>query len=481
MDTQASSSLRWYDYITININWFALTTRGQVLTPLVIPLLVQQFMGESMKGTYVGRMRLWALMAALLMQALMGILSDRSRMRWGRRRPFIVLGTFLEIIIFALIGFSANLEGLSGYMVLFALYLVSMLTSNISHAATQPLIADLVPRDKRGIFSGIKAALELPIPLIFVSFVVGRMISVGNLWGALFSLMGVLLVCMLLSLLIPEKKPDFEPEPLNWEPFLRLLAMTGAFTMVILGTGALVNLVIRTTASVNPDHMQWLVGVAGFLGMAVAIVIGVWISLRISLGTKSKEQRSFTWWVINRLAFLVGANNLASFMVYFLQEKFVEYPGEKAAGPAATIIMFVGILILTTALPSGWLADRIGKKKLIIGSGILAAEGTFVVVLAPDLAFTYVGACFVGAGVGFFYTANWALGTEIIPSERAGQFLGIANLSGAGAGAIGAYIGGPIADSNSYVLLMTIYAFVFVLSILVVNWIKRPTLAASGG
>jgi hypothetical protein len=30
---------RWYDYITINVNWFALTTRSQVLTPLVIPLL----------------------------------------------------------------------------------------------------------------------------------------------------------------------------------------------------------------------------------------------------------------------------------------------------------------------------------------------------------------------------------------------------------------------------------------------------------
>ena len=37
--------IRWYDYITININWFALTARSQVLTPLIIPLLVQQFVG----------------------------------------------------------------------------------------------------------------------------------------------------------------------------------------------------------------------------------------------------------------------------------------------------------------------------------------------------------------------------------------------------------------------------------------------------
>jgi len=473
MQTQASRPLRWYDYITININWFALTTRGQVLTPLIVPLLVQQFMGESLKGTYVGRMRLWALMAALLMQALMGIVSDRSRMRLGRRRPFIVIGTFLEIIIFALIGFTAGLEGITGYWVLFALYLVSMLTSNISHAATQPLISDLVPREKRGVFSGIKAALELPVPLIFVSFIVGKMIAAGNLWGALFSLMGVLLICMLLSLLIPEKKPDSDPAPLNLEPFLRLFGMTTIFTIVILGSGALVNLVIRSTAAMDAAPMQWIVGIAGFLGMGTAIVLGVWASLRISLGEKAGEHRGFTWWVINRLAFLVGANNLASFMVFFLQEKFVEYQGEKAAGPAATIIMFVGILILTTALPSGWLADRIGKKKLIIASGLLAAAGTFIVVLAPSLSLIYVGACLIGAGVGFFYTASWALGTEIVPPDKAGQFLGIANLAGAGAGAVGAYIGGPLADSNSFVLLMTIYGFIFVLSMLVVGRIQR--------
>ena len=54
--------IRWYDYLTINIFWFAITTRSQVLSPLIIPLLVQRFVGEASKGAYVGKMRLWALM-----------------------------------------------------------------------------------------------------------------------------------------------------------------------------------------------------------------------------------------------------------------------------------------------------------------------------------------------------------------------------------------------------------------------------------
>jgi MFS family permease len=110
-----SSDIRWYDYITINVNWFALTTRSQVLTPLVIPLLVQEFVGEATKGAAVGRIRLWALMAALLFQALMGILTDRNTSRLGRRRPFIVIGTLGEIAVFMLIGFFVSLLWVKQY------------------------------------------------------------------------------------------------------------------------------------------------------------------------------------------------------------------------------------------------------------------------------------------------------------------------------------------------------------------------------
>ena len=74
-------AIRWYDTITINAYWFALTTRAQVLTPLVIPLLVQRFVGEASKETYVGLMRLWALMVAVSAQAVMGLLCRTRRAR----------------------------------------------------------------------------------------------------------------------------------------------------------------------------------------------------------------------------------------------------------------------------------------------------------------------------------------------------------------------------------------------------------------
>ncbi len=460
-----NKELRWFDYISININWFAITTRGQVLTPLIVPLLVQQFVGEANKGTYLGNMRLWALMVALLTQALIGLISDRTTSRFGRRRPFIFIGAFLEVIVFILIGFSAELEGITGYWILFGLYILSMISANISHAATQGFIPDLVPDEKKGLASGIKALLELPIPLIFVAFVIAGMIEQNKLWGALFVLMAIMLISMAITMFAPEEPLHEKPKKIDWVPFIRLILMTGIFTIVILGSGWAVK---QTLLIINPlpeNLAQLIGGLAGLIGMGIAILIGVHISLRVSLKNETLDHKSFKWWVINRLTFLVAANNLAGFMVFFLQDKFPEYAGSAAAGPATKIMMFVGIFILIFALPSGWLADKIGKKALSSIAAILTGIGAGIIIFAPEITgLIYIGGAVAGAGVGMFYSANWALGTGIVPKNQAGQFLGLSNLAGAGAGAIGAYIGGPIGDSQGYVILMSIYGLLALLS-----------------
>jgi MFS family permease len=473
MSRDQEKPLHWYDYITINIYWFALTTRSQTITPLILPLLVQQFVGEESKGTYLGMIRLWALMVALLWQALMGMISDQSTLKLGRRRPFILIGTFGEIIAFMLIGFTAGLQGMTGYWVLFLVYIFSMLASNTAHAATQGLIPDLVPENMRGRFSGVKAMLELPVPLIFVSFVIGRMISAGNLWGALVTLMAVILVCGALSMFARETPLEEKAFKFEWKPFARLALMTAAFTAIILLTGNLVNRVMASPGDGSQALLRLFTGLAGFVGMSIAIVLGVWSGINIGIGAEARQRTSFTWWVVNRLAFLVPANNLAGFMIFFLQERFAEMQGEKAAGPAAMVIMFVGVFVLIFALPSGWLADRFGKKPLVAISGLVAAAGTAVVLLIPNMTAIYVGACLVGSATGLFYSANWALGTDLAPKEQAGRYLGLSNLAGAGAGAIGAYIGGPIADNMGYVLLFSIYGALFLLSSFVLIGIKE--------
>lgn len=469
-----STQPRWYDYIRYNLYWFALTTRGQTISPIIVPLLVQQFVGEAAKGSYLGTIRLWALMVALLIQALMGMLSDRCTHPWGRRRPFILLGTLGEVIAFILIGLAAGLQGLEGFWVLLGLYVFSMFSSNVAHAATQGLIPDLVPEPLRGRFSGVKAFLELPLPLIFVSFVVARWIGAGHLWAGIGAVIGVLLVCAAVTMTIPEQRLAAQPFPLDWQLFLRLTMMTALFTVIILTGGAVIRWGVASTALLGPSMRGWLVGTLALAIMAVVVVAGVLGSLRIGLGKDWQLAPGFPWWVVNRLAYLVGSTNLATFLIYYLQERFAEFQGERAAAPAASIVMMVGIFVLLTTLPGGWLSDRLGKRPILVLAGGLAALGTLLVVLAPNLALLRVAGAVLGAATGLFYAANWALGTEIVPSDQAGRFLGLSNLAGAGAGAVGAYIGGPLADAVGYTPLMAIFGVLFLFSILALTGIRRP-------
>ncbi len=451
--------LHWYDYIFINSNWFALTLRSQVLAGLLIPLLVQGFVGDAQKGSYYGTIRLWALMLALLMQSLFGLISDHSHLKWGRRRPFIFLGTILEVIIIFSFIWIAGLTGMTGYSILFAAYMFSMVSSNMSQAGTQGLIPDVVPQAKRGIASGVKMLLEVPLPLVMVGLVIAPMISKGNMPTSIVLTCLAMLVCMGLTMFVREKRSETTSESLNWKPFVSLFLMTAVFTIIILGLGQVVKFIIPALNGAS----RFTFGVVGVIAMLVAVVAGIYASLAVHLDSTVRKNTSFFWFVISRLAALVAINNIATFLLYFVQEKF-DLPGEQAAGLAGMLPMVLGGFVILFSLITGWLADRYSRRLLTALSGIIGAVGAAVMVFGQNITMMYVAAAIIGLSYALFNVASWALGTDIIPRERAGEFLGLQNLAGAGAGAIGAYIGGVIADQSGYVLMMAMFGVMFLLS-----------------
>ena len=372
---------------------------------------------------------------------------------------------------------------MQGFVFLFILAILLSISSNTAHAAQQGLIPDLVPAEKRGRFSGVKAMLELPIPLLLVSFTIARLITQGYMMAGIIVAIIVLTICMIITMFVREKPLEGREDKLDWSPFIRLLFMTIIFTVIILVMGEFMQQIGNLIRNVEiPITLVVIMGLSGLVAMIIAVALGVWLSIRISLGEDARKHQSYSWWVINRLAFLVGTTNLSTFALFYLQAR-LGYVEEQAAQPASILMLIVGVFILIFALPSGWLADRFGHKRLVTASGLLAFVGTVIAILVPNLTFIYIGGTLIGASTGIFFTANWALGTALVPKAEAGRYLGISNLAGAGAGAVGAYIGGPIADyfTNNvpdspglgYIILFSIYGMIFLFSIFAVTRIKE--------
>jgi MFS family permease len=453
--------MRWYQHITYNIYWLGLNMASGSLTPVILPYLVARFVGDATKGTYLGMLRSAGLVIAILVQPTAGLLSDRSALRAGRRRPFIVLGTALDLVFLVVIGLAGD------YWLLFAAVLALQFSSNIAHGALQGIIPDLVPEDQRGRASAVKAVMEL-LPIILVGFTVGPLVGTGRIWEAILLVIAFLAASAIVTVVGVREAPGAPSSRSSLRPALqRILLLTGIFTLVTSLFGGLVGATGRLLSGKGTLQLAG-VAVAGLLAMAGAIVLGVWWSAQIGIGEGAKQYPGYTWWVVNRLLYLAAVGSVQSFAQYFLRDVL-----QVSNAPAATstLMMVVGIFTVASALPSGWLADRVGKRQLVAAAGVVAAAGTFLLFFAGGMAMVTLCGVIIGLSAGIFMTVSWALGTDLVPREEAGLYLGVSNLAGAGAGIVGAGIGGPMADffnafrpGLGYLTIFGIYGALFLLS-----------------
>ncbi len=472
---------RWYDLISVNLFWLALNIRNNAVGTIFMPYLVDRFVQPEIRNTALGGMRTAGLIIAMLVQPAMGLLSDRSTSRFGRRRPFIFVGVLLDLLFLLAIALAFNYWGL-----LVAILLIQF-SSNISHGALQGLIPDLVPEEQRGVASAVKAIMEL-IPLILLGFTIARLVSLGRFELAVLATGVTLLVLMLLTMLLVKETPLREKPDVPLAPtMLRVLGMLagivgGAAAGLLVGgvVGGLAGLVAWPFAGKNVG-VNVAIAVGGVAAMAVAVVAGVWAGTLATIGAEVRRRPTFTWWVINRLMYFAAITSIQSFAPYFLMYSF-NVDREAAVGMTGTLVMFVGIFTLISALPGGWLADRFGLRRMVALSGVLGVVATLVLlgtIWAPNMVLLYVAGAILGLSAGLFTTTNWALGTRLVPSAEAGRYLGVSNLAGAGAGMIGTGIGGPVADTLNaayhglgYFVIFAGYALLFLLSVVSLKGIR---------
>jgi MFS family permease len=465
--------LRWHDYISINLFWLGMNVRNTAIGSVFTPYLVAKFVPENVRNTALGAISTAGLIIAMLVQPAAGLLSDRSTSRFGRRRPFIFVGTLFDLVFIAAIAASGN------FLMLLIATLLVQFSANVSHGPLQGLIPDLVPENQRGRASAVKAVFEL-IPIVLVGITVSQLVGRGLLGWAAVATGAALLATMILTMVLVKEQPlRQKPGGSLKTPMLRVLGVlagvaVGAVAGLIGGgaLGGLAGLITWPLAGAMTARMAG-VGIGGAVAMVIAVVVGVWAGVFTSLGSDARRQPRFTWWVVNRLLFLAAATSFQGFIPFFLMYAF-GISAEAAASMNGILMTVIGVFVMASAFAGGWVADRFGSRRVVGFSGLFTGVGACLIlgtIWMPNLTLIYIAGTIFGVGTGLFMTANWALGTDLIPADEAGRYLGISNLAGAGAGMIGKGIGGPVADylngfrpGMGYFAIFAAYALLFFLS-----------------
>ena len=475
---------RWYELLGLNGYQLGLSMASNVISPLLLPALVLMFMPPEKKNTYTALVYVTGLAVAMFIQPVMGMWSDRCTSKLGRRRPFILWGALLNIFFLLVVGSSllfqesalnAFFQSTFGVTTSLAVLLLGIVllqvSSNVSQAGQQGLIPDVVKEYQRGRASGIKSVLEM-IPAALV-LGISPLLDKKQFWVVIIILMAFYLLTMLWTVLSTKEIALTEKPPRpEGRPVLRMLLLTVLFV----GVTQLALWLVKSSAAWLPADTTslWLrvfvVGLVGLLGMAGSIFIGVYFGAQVGIGADARNQKSFIWWVVTRLMFLAAIGSTRNFTMFFVKD-VLKVPNPATVTTYLTAVIFVFLLI--TSLLGGYLSDKMGRKKLLAAAGLLAFFGSLLLIFSRTIPMVMVAGAFLGLGTGTFMSANWALGTDLVPAKDAGRYLGISNLAGAGAGIVGSSIGGPLADyfnaiqpGLGYPVIFALYGGLFLLSVL---------------
>lgn len=91
-------------------------------------------------------------------------------------------------------------------------------------------------------------------------------------------------------------------------------------------------------------------------------------------------------------------------------------------------------------IPSGFLVDKFGQKKVLIPGFVIFALGVFSIAFAKNLMMIYLGAVAAGVGCGTYYGAAFSLTAQHVPAEKKGFSTAIVN-SGSALGMILGMVG----------------------------------------
>ena len=131
-------SLPMRQLVQLSIYWFGLAMIFTALDTVVLPERLKLLVPAGDANLAVGIISGCGAVVAVLVQPTVGSISDYTTSRWGRRKPYIVVGSTLDLVF--LVGIAtANVP-----LALGAFYLLLQFSSNTAQGPFHGYVPDLV-------------------------------------------------------------------------------------------------------------------------------------------------------------------------------------------------------------------------------------------------------------------------------------------------------------------------------------------------
>jgi MFS family permease len=385
MDLRASQhKLTFRGQLTLSFLWFPLNIVNAALLPIVIPTQILLYVapgtvGNAQQATFLSWLSALSAVLALFIPPVIGLFSDHTSSTFGRRRPYIAVGT---IFLLGSLLVVARAQTVVIFILGFALF---QLCSNGVTAAYQSLLPDMVPQEQHGkssAYVGLMTILGNVISLILAALLLGQInLNVTNNSQAIFHGIGLFYgltgLTMVIGVLITVI--GVHEEPFSLTP---------------------------TVSRVQKERlMVWL------RGWAERNWVRPWRSF------------NFTLVFFTRFAVMMGLALFMTFIEYFFAN--VEHSTNFVQATASVAVLAL-LGAVASAFGFGVFSDRVKRAPLICGATICMALAALSFVFIPGTIPLWPLGILFGLGYGAYTSVDWALSMDALPSmNTVGKDLGL--------------------------------------------------------
>jgi MFS family permease len=353
---------------------------------VLLPTLIEDLQFRN-PGFVVGIAGFFGMLLATVASIWAGIATDYGTHSLGKRTPAILLGAILSvpvIVLPTLLLSPAINDPILGYALPIVLlsFCGMQFFTNIAAGAWYPLLADLFPERQRGTASGVQGFLSLA--------------------GAAI---GILLVTFLNQ---------------NRQTGLALWLIAGVFALSAIES----TWVIRGKDKPVQSKEQ----------------VGLWTALGRMFKVRTRVA-VFFWVVLAVLLAFTGINSLQLFARFALEVYFPQIDPDSAFRTLGGLNL---LMTMISAVGSGILSDRIGRRTLILGGMIFCAITSILMGLTDNYSAFLLLAALRSIATGPLIAIVPALASDLAPKEEAGQYMAYNNLSTALSGSLASLVFGLI-------------------------------------